>query len=383
MFRWVSCQLESVRDCKKLATLDKVLKRLPKDIHEQYERDLAKISEDDAEDALKLLKWLTFPQRKIRLDEARDMLAVNLDGAFPEFHARERIMDPSLILTICGSLIRTDIDKEGRNHLGDRVEVTTITTSHQTVIDFLTSRPIKIAELEEVNLTRVSVNLQMAETCLGYLLTLFHATIELNEGTLSEYPFARMCAEYWDDYYREIISGGKELVDINCLNTMILQLLESKSDTLTWVRLCDPNNDTRRVDFSVGEDYLDPPLYYASLLGLTDIVQHYLNSGAEVDYVTPKSYGTPLVAACKWGRIDIIRILLAKGANPTLGSYHSWGCPMGAAVEADQVKVVEILLEQPRVDINCRRFEAYKKDIKYNGGGNDDEEDMEQISKER
>lgn len=64
MFRWVDCQLQAIRKCKKPVDLNRTLTSLPKDVHEQYARELANIDENSSQDALQLLQWLTFPQRK-------------------------------------------------------------------------------------------------------------------------------------------------------------------------------------------------------------------------------------------------------------------------------------------------------------------------------
>ena len=64
MFRWVDCQLQAIRKCKKPADLNRTLTTLPKDVHEQYTRELENIAENSSQDALQILKWLTFPQRK-------------------------------------------------------------------------------------------------------------------------------------------------------------------------------------------------------------------------------------------------------------------------------------------------------------------------------
>ena len=63
MFRWVDCQLQAIRKCKTPADLNRTLNTLPKDVHEQYARELASIT-DDSKRALKILQWLAFPQRK-------------------------------------------------------------------------------------------------------------------------------------------------------------------------------------------------------------------------------------------------------------------------------------------------------------------------------
>ncbi len=64
MFRWVECQLQAVRKCRKPAEVRKTLTALPKNLHEVYARDLAKVDESASQDVLRLLEWLAFPQQK-------------------------------------------------------------------------------------------------------------------------------------------------------------------------------------------------------------------------------------------------------------------------------------------------------------------------------
>lgn len=64
MFRWVECQLQAVRKCRKPAEVRKTLKTLPKDLHEVYARELAKVDDSASQDVLRLLEWLAFPQRR-------------------------------------------------------------------------------------------------------------------------------------------------------------------------------------------------------------------------------------------------------------------------------------------------------------------------------
>ena len=64
MFRWVECQLQGVRQCRKPADVKKTLKTLPRNLHEVYARELAKVDESASQDVFRLLEWLAFPQRK-------------------------------------------------------------------------------------------------------------------------------------------------------------------------------------------------------------------------------------------------------------------------------------------------------------------------------
>lgn len=64
MFRWVDCQLQAIRECRKAAEVRKALKTLPGNLHEIYARDLAKVQKSASQDVLRLLDWVAFPQRK-------------------------------------------------------------------------------------------------------------------------------------------------------------------------------------------------------------------------------------------------------------------------------------------------------------------------------
>ena len=64
MFRWVECQLQAVRKCRRPSEVRKNLKTLPRDLHEVYARDLAKVDESATEDVFKLLEWLAFSRTR-------------------------------------------------------------------------------------------------------------------------------------------------------------------------------------------------------------------------------------------------------------------------------------------------------------------------------
>lgn len=217
-----------------------VLNRFPKDLYEQYKSDLARVPDGDVEDALKLLQRPTFSQRKLRLEEVVDLLAVDTKADFPVFNVKEPTIPHSQILVICGSLVRANINKAGCNDLGDEAEVTTLTVFHSTVLEFLTSQPIKIGSLPEVSLAKAGANLYMAEASLGYLHTLFDNITTFSEEILREYPSARLCAEQLGDFYREIINNKHETVHLARINRMIIKVLDSPEATLKWVQLCDP-----------------------------------------------------------------------------------------------------------------------------------------------
>lgn len=63
MFRWVDCQLQVIRRCRKPKELREALTSLPMTLREVYAREVKNVEERAVEDVRKLLGWLTYPQR--------------------------------------------------------------------------------------------------------------------------------------------------------------------------------------------------------------------------------------------------------------------------------------------------------------------------------
>lgn len=76
---------------------------------------------------------------RLRLEEAVDMIAVDLSQDPLMFDVDSRMYNPEDVLEVCGSLVRKDVNREGRNSLGAIAEVQTLTTAYATVSDYLKS----------------------------------------------------------------------------------------------------------------------------------------------------------------------------------------------------------------------------------------------------
>lgn len=62
-FRWVYCQLDTLKSCRRVADVRDKLKKLPRDLEDTYVQMLAAIPEDYREDAHNALRWLVFSGR--------------------------------------------------------------------------------------------------------------------------------------------------------------------------------------------------------------------------------------------------------------------------------------------------------------------------------
>jgi hypothetical protein len=145
-FRWVVCQLDVLRKCLKLDGLRKALKSLPKTLDETYDRILMNIDEQYIGDAFKVLQFLAFSARPVKIEEVAEVLAVDFDHhGGPRFNADLRLRDAEAILTICSSLVTTSgseisplISKyEIRHHHDHSPSTLTYTYSYPPSIPFL------------------------------------------------------------------------------------------------------------------------------------------------------------------------------------------------------------------------------------------------------
>ena len=113
-FQWVRCQLDTISKCTTEKAIDLALTTLPKDINETYERILLKIigeGEDIANTAEKILVWLVGAMTPLRLSELE--AAMMIEPGMAELNTSSRLIDPSDIFTICGSLVEEFPDRSG------------------------------------------------------------------------------------------------------------------------------------------------------------------------------------------------------------------------------------------------------------------------------
>lgn len=281
------------------------------------------------------------------------MLAVDMESDSPAFDEENRIVDSEEVVKMCGCLVRLDRDALDRNYMGHAAQVQTLAAAHSSVIDFLKTQSIKIGSENVVKFSKSKANLRMAETCLIYLRYFPANSITLTQGNITSYPFARLCALMWDNFYREVLSTT-EPVDMARLNDLVMELLSSPTATLNWVKLSNPENISEGVNFGVNVYQLKPAIYYAALLGLPDIVRKLIQEGTPVDSVVGPRFGTqpdlytaewssPLQVATGKGNVEIAKILLDAGSHVDLKHDKGFTALYLACRNRDK-KMVELLL---------------------------------------
>ena len=317
-----------------------MLNSLPESLDETYERMLFSINYHLFEDARRIFTLLCYAQRPLTVQELIDGLAVEINDP-TRLNRKRRLRDSSGIRDICGSLI----------DIGPTVRI-----SHVSVKEYLASKRILGQKAAKFGLSSDTAHAEIAEVCLIYLLDQNLSRSEINPKFLKEYPLAHYAAMNWYHHFRYAQMPATKQED------SILRLFQSQDSFVTWINL---HSMDRPWDHFVGQKYplkvIADPIYYASVLGLHQMLYQLLDSNRLKSIMTsdqssvskPKVsehitseggfYGNALQAASTKGHLRAVQLLLEEGAtmqaqcgifNSALGATSYWG----------HVQVVQMLL---------------------------------------
>ena len=105
-----SLQINELQDCYNEDVLDAQLKGLPSDLNAFYDRIVSGLNEMHRDDALKILQWLSFSIRPLKLAEVAQVACVVPDAEQGlRFKSSRIFTDPRSVLKICSSFV-TEID---------------------------------------------------------------------------------------------------------------------------------------------------------------------------------------------------------------------------------------------------------------------------------
>ena len=216
-FRWVYCQLETLRRSAQ-RNLRGILEKLPKTLDETYERVLKDISENNREHARRLLHCLAVAIRPLRVEELAEILAFDFDdveGDIPKFRPDWRWKDPEeAVLSTCSSLISV-VDYRYQRY-GDVCRV--VQFSHFSVKEFLISDRLasSTSDISRHHTLSRPAHTIFAQVCLGCLLSLGYC---MDWEHYDDFPLADYAAKKWvehaqfEDVASHVRDGIRSLFD--------------------------------------------------------------------------------------------------------------------------------------------------------------------------
>lgn len=381
MFLWIQLLEKEISPGQNAKQLTATVQGMPSGISEAYARELERIDRlpsSDRAQAIMILRWVLFAVRPLRVKELAEALIVSdedLDG-YPEddlpdewqecFVNEDYVNDT--ILGSCGSLLRLRSESPHMalaNH--------TVHFVHFSVKEYLTSQGNENPWSARLSLADTSMEMDaLSRVCLRYLTLDVFGEVPTDTRL---YPFLSYAswAWYFHSYHQrpppheDIMDITRRAFDPASLSWKVwTPVLERKlveaapHSSQLWEQSDDDASDVEdSTTSSSGEEvtsvqnaapdelaetlHLENPIYYASLLGLTDVVDWLAGQGLRVDCVGGR-YGFPLQAASAQDHGDAVAHLLTHGAlvNQTGGEFKT---ALIAAAASATLETVQRLLD--------------------------------------
>ena len=355
-----------------------MLKSLPKTLNNTYERILCGIDEESCDYARKILYWLTYSARTLRLVEVAEILAMDAREE-PRFNPENRYFDPKEILEICPSLVSVFTEKY-RNvsdwASGTDYEVSCIKLAHFSVKEFLISVDIQKGPANMYAISRELADTSIAEACLALLLHFdkpdsLASQLE-EEGTLTsesrgdglvsvepareeslplqferKFPLAQYAADNWFKHAHNASPGN------DFIGGLVSEIFLKRDTLENWVRLHERDRawGSSVPDLSKPSNDIGHAVYYASETGFLEPLKKLIAAGAYIN-APCGIYGNALQAASCNGHQEIVHLLLDEGADID-GGGGKYGSALQAASANGHQHVVQILLDAG-ADINAQ-----------------------------
>ncbi|KAG8673694.1 hypothetical protein FPOAC1_007010 [Fusarium poae] len=347
MFRWASCQLNSLARCLSPKDIKLALKTLPRDLDETYRRMLENIPAEYKSHSIRLLQFLVHSKRPLSLAQAIDIIATEIDQEPRGFDPNGRLSLSDDILRYCPGMLTIV-----------RAEICTNTweilrLAHFSVKEYLLQQ-------EQFNLERASI--VIVRTSLAYLTDATDAA-DATDATHDReaFPLESYAATYWRKF---AVSAGDSEECLAAINTFLQN--ERAVDRCQDLDEQDCKRDSIKdaLSYVCHHGLLVPARYIiikgadinarnglalkvASYRGHLEIVQLLLDKGADLNR-KGGLYGYALQAASAslfGNRSGVVRLLLTRGAdvNATGGRY---GNALQAATERGHLGVVQLLLDK-------------------------------------
>ena len=191
-FRWVFCQLETLRRCLP-QSLRQTLNELPESLDGTYERVMMEIMRANQSHAYRMLQCLTVANRPLSVAELAEILAFDFNeakGGIPKLNSNWRWDDhEQAVLSTCSSLV-TVVPNRGSP---------IVQFSHFSVKEFLMSDRLASSrrEISQYHISPLDAHTLLAQASLAVLLRDPDVDGLADSGALADYA-----AEHWTAHAR-------------------------------------------------------------------------------------------------------------------------------------------------------------------------------------
>ena len=308
-----------VLDMPTIAERQKALETLPTDLDNSFKGIITRIQSRRTDLGMRVLMWLHFARRPLKLIELQHALAV--EKGDPELNIRN-IPSPEVLLNHCFGLVLIDKD------------ISTVRFTHFTVEEYFRQNDGK----EFPNGCSY-----IAETCLTYLNFGGLRQHCIDDDILTEksttYPFLNYAARYWGTYVKQQCSDS------------LIQLAGTVLE-----------HETNRPPCAIQAFYCQTRWIFAkkfsgvhvtAYFGLTENMAKF----SEVD-LKDETGQTPLMWAAQAGHEAVVQLLVEKDSIDINAKNKDGMTPFMLAASNGHEAVVRLLVEKDGVDINAKDNEG-------------------------
>ena len=272
--------------------------------------------------------------RPLRVEELAEVLAFEFataQGEIPRYRAGWRSNDQDqAVLSTCSSLIAI-VDDHGSQ---------IVQFMHFSVKEFLMSDRLTSShgDFSRYQIHPGPAHTVLAQACLGFLL---HLDGPIDKESVEAFPLAEYAARHWathaefKDVALRVKHGMEALFDCD------------KPHFTAWVGIFDADND---YSWDLPST-IPTPLYYSSIYGFSDLVEHLSTKHPEHLNAIGGRYKFPLFAALKRRHFRVAEILLNHGAD--INCQIDDRTPLSLATVSGDLEVANVLLKH-KADVDSQ-----------------------------
>jgi ankyrin repeat protein len=280
-----------------------------------------------------MLQCLAVAVRPLRIKELAELLAFEFkaQGAVPKYRTDWRPNDQvEAVLSTFSSLISIVDDNDSR----------VVQLSHFSVKEFLMSDRVdsSFGDFSRYHVLPGPAHAILAQACLGFLL---HLDGHVGEDIVKKFPLAEYAAKHW------ITHAQFEGVALRVRDGMETLFDCDKPHFAAWLGI----HDIDEQSFGELPSKIPTPLYYSSLCGFSDLVEHLAIKHPQHVNAIGGWYEFPLRAALVGKHVRVVEILLDRGASGDIRGARDRTLLHEAIAD---VRMVKSLLDYG-MDVNCQQ----------------------------
>ncbi|KAF7976885.1 hypothetical protein HWV62_5427 [Athelia sp. TMB] len=332
VFRWVTLQLNELERCVNTLELEQRLESLPQDLDEAY-TEIIKQSPRPF-DLIMFLQWITFAHRAFTAQELADIACINFGSgsdSLPFYDPGRRYASPDDVLNTCYGLV---IEVE------DIIKI-----AHFSVKEFLLEKRIQIGP-NVIHINESISHCNIAKACLVYI-SRFNELDSINQDNIETSPLTLYAANYSVAHVQAIRAQDMDLT----LKHLIQHLVVPRTSRalISWYRL---RSSGGSINTPQTQENGSPPLYYASYIGLIQLVDYLIAQGADLNALGGK-WGTALHAALQEDHFEIVKLLLENGADANvMAGQETSALQVALSKDHINIEIIKLLLETG-ADVNA------------------------------